>query len=395
MPSVRPRLVYFCNALDETTRLERSITSDSPAATQKVLQIALALKSSGVTTTLLSLGRGRQHGTGRWHPTKVTRIQGVAIVYAPYFDFPWLTHLVACLALPLILWRLRVQRPVVLAYNRLPHYLLGMELARWVGLRRFLDLEDGDILDGRGTIRQWIISMTAKRFDNLCNAGSLLAATSLAAQYAGSNTLPCYGVSESRFIQRDWNSRKLKVLLGGTLQRTTGAELFIKTIRHLRQSNQTRLNFLEFHVTGNGASENDMKMLANEAGEPIVHFHGNLLRSEYLDVLSSAHIGLVLNLPSSQLASTTFPSKSINMASAGLAILSTHVSDVPAIFKSNGAIYLEDENPYTLAQLLLELIEQRARLKATAQRGQDNIAETCSQEKVGAVLKAFFFTQRI
>lgn len=394
-PSPRPRLVYLCNALDEQTRIERSITSDSPAATQKVLQIALALKSSGVTTTLLSLGRGRQHGTGRWHPAKVTRIQGVNIIYAPYFDFPWLTHLVACLALPLILWRLRIQDPVVLAYNRLPHYLLGMELARWVGLRRFLDLEDGDAFDERSVIRQWIARVMAKRFDDLCDAGSLLAASSLTAQYSGLNTLPCYGVAESSATTRDWSVKPLNVLLGGTLQRTTGAELFVAAIRYLRQSKLQGLDLLEFNITGKGQSEALLKTVAHEAGLPLVRFHGSIPRTEYLGILTNSHIGLVLNLPSSQLGGTTFPSKAINMAAAGLAIVSTKVSDIPAIFQSDGAIYLADENPHTLAQLLLKLLPQRTLLEATAQRGQNKVAEVCSQEKVGAMLKAFFFTQRI
>jgi glycosyltransferase involved in cell wall biosynthesis len=390
-PSPRPCLVYLCNALDEKTRLERSITSDSPAATQKVLQIALALRSSGVTTTILSLGRGRQRGSGRWHPAKIVRTQGVAIVYAPYFDFPWLTHLVTCLAVPCLIWRLSVRKPVLLAYNRLPHYVLGIEFARVLGLRRFLDLEDGNVRDEGTVIRQWIARAMTKRFDDLCDAGSLLAASSLSTQYAGSNTLPCYGVAESSQTVRDWSANPLKILLGGTLQRTTGAELFVAAIRYLRQSNLKGLDLLELNITGKGHSEALLKTVANEAGLPLVHFHGSVPRTEYLSILTSSHIGLVLNLPSSQLGGTTFPSKAINMAAAGLAIVSTKVSDVPTIFQSKGAIYLEDENPQTLAKLLLELLEQRQLLAATAQQGQHRVAEICSQAKVGQSLKTYFF----
>lgn len=391
MPSPNSRLVYLCNALDEKTRIERSITSDSPAATQKVLQIALALRRSDVTTIILSLGRGRQRGSGRWHPAKIVRSQGIAIVYAPYFDFPWLTHLVTCLAVPRLIWRLRVQKPVLLAYNRLPHYLLGIEFARWLGLRRFLDLEDGDVRDEGSAIRQWIARAMTKRFDNLCDAGSLLAANSLSTQYAGSNTLPCYGVAELNETARDWSANPLKVLLGGTLQRTTGAELFVAAIRYLRQSNFKGLDLLEFNITGKGQSEALLKTVAYEAGMPLVRFHGSVPRTEYLRILAFSHIGLVLNLPSSQLGGTTFPSKAINMAAAGLAIISTKVSDVPTIFQSDGAIYLEDENPQTLAKLLFDLLEERQRLAAIAQQGQHRVAEICSQAKVGQSLKTYFF----
>ena len=53
----RPRLAYLCNAIDEATCLERGITSVSPAATEKVLQVASAPLSAlrpynnGITVT--------------------------------------------------------------------------------------------------------------------------------------------------------------------------------------------------------------------------------------------------------------------------------------------------------------------------------------------------------
>jgi glycosyltransferase involved in cell wall biosynthesis len=187
----------------------------------------------------------------------------------------------------------------------------------------------------------------------------------------------------------------LKVLLGGTLQRTTGAELFVAAIRYLRQSSLKGLDSLEFHITGKGQSETLLKAVAHEGGVPLVHFHGSVSRTDYLSILTSSHIGLVLNLPSSQLGGTTFPSKAINMAAAGLAIISTKVSDVPTIFQSDGGIYLGDENPQTLAKLLLELLGKRTLLAATAQKGQHRVVEICSQAKVGYALRTFFFAKLI
>jgi len=248
------RLIYLSNALDEGTRSERRITSDSPAATQKVLQIALALRKSGVSTIVLSLGRGRQKGTGKWFAAKVVRSGGVTIVYAPFFDFPIFTHLVSLLGLLPLVWRLRWTGRVtsILAYNRLPHYLVCMELARLIGWRRFLDLEDGDVRNEGAIVRQWIARILTAKFDTLCNAGGVLAARSLASQYAGSRTVCCYGVATSIFNDRDWLTKPLVVLLGGTLQRTTGAQLFIDAIRYLRNSGRQGLDGIEFVVTGKG-----------------------------------------------------------------------------------------------------------------------------------------------
>jgi len=386
-------LIYLCNALDERTCAERSITSDSPAATQKVLQITSAVRKSGVGAVVLSLGRGRQQGSGKWYPAKVVREGGVPIIYAPFFDFPVLTHLVSLFGLLPLIWRLRSSRgsPAILAYNRLPHYLMATELARLLRLRRFLDLEDGDVQEGGTALRHWLARAFSARFDRLCNAGGVLAASALGQQYAGQRTLCCYGVATPVAVDRDWGAMPLVVLLGGTLQFTTGAQLFAEAIRCLRASGRPALRDIEFVITGKGDMAASLQALAAQEGLPKVKFLGNVSRGNYVKAIQQAHVGMALKLPSSDLADTTFPSKVIELASAGLLVLSTRVSDVPALFREDGAIYLNSEDPQELAERLLWLVEHRDAVARTATRGQAYIAETCSPQKVGELLKAFFF----
>lgn len=390
------RLIYLCNALDEKTCLERAITSDSPAATQKVLQVTSAMRKSGVDAVVLSLGRGRQHGTGKWCSAKVVRERGVVIVYAPYFDYPVLTHLVSLFGLLWLMWRLSSNSAssAILAYNRLPHYLLAMELARLLRIRRFLDLEDGDVQEGSSMWRRRLARVMANRFDRLCNAGGVLAAAALGGQYAGKKTVRCYGVAHLVQNDRDWTKKPLMVLLGGTLQRTTGAQLFIQAINYLRALKRSELEGIEFIVTGKGADATSLQALSTEDGVPRVHFLGRVSRSDYVQATRQAHVGLALKLPSSDLADTTFPSKVIELAATGMLVLSTRVSDVPVLFREDGAIYLNGENPEELAERLLWLVSNRDVLAQTAARGQAYIAEACSPEKVGQLLKAFFFPDK-
>lgn len=387
------RLIYLCNALDERTRAERTITSDSPAATQKVLQVASALRRSRVGAVVLSLGRGRQQGSGKWYPAKVVREGGITIVYAPFFDFPVLTHLISLFGLLPLIWRLRSSHgsTAILAYNRLPHYLLAMELARLLRLRRFLDLEDGDVQDGGTAFRRWLARILSARFDHLCNAGGMLAASALGQQYAGPRTVCCYGVATPEPHDRNWDATPLVVLLGGTLQRTTGAQLFAEAISHLRASARPELEVIEFVVTGKGDMAASLQALAAQEGFPKVHFLGSVSRCDYVRMVQRVHVGMALKLPSSELADTTFPSKVIELASAGLLVLSTRVSDVPSLFREDGAIYLHSEDPQELAERLLWLVRNKGAVARTAARGQAYIAETCSPEKVGQLLKAFFF----
>lgn len=387
------QLIYICNALDEQTCRERGITSDSPAATQKVFQVTSALRKAGVHTVVLSLGRGRQHGSGKWHQAKAVRDQGVAIVYAPYFDFPILTHLVSLFGLLPLIWRLRSSNrsSAVLSYNRLPHYLMALEFSRGLQLRRFLDLEDGDVKEGGSSWRRWLARGLSAKVDRLCDSGAMLVASALRPQYAGPKTVCCYGVSAPVFNNRDWNAKPLVVLLGGTLQRTTGAQLFLETINLLRMAAVPEVEAIEFVVTGKGQMAPSLQALAEEEGFPKVHFLGSVSRSEYLETARRAHVGLALKLPSGELADTTFPSKVIELASVGLLVLSTRVSDVPALFHEDGAIFLDSESPQELAERLLWLTAHRDVVAQTAARGQAYVAEACAPEKVGKLLKEFFF----
>jgi glycosyltransferase involved in cell wall biosynthesis len=388
-------LIYLCNVFDERTHIERSVTSDSPAATRKVAQVTSALRRSGVGAVVLSLGRGRQQGSGKWYSAKVVREDRTPIIYAPFFDFPILTHLVTLFGLVPLIWRLRSSRgvsSVLLSYNRLPHYLMAVELAKLLKFRCFLDLEDGDVQEGGTAFRRWLARVLSARFDHLCNAGGVLAASALSQQYAGQKTVCCYGVANSVAVDRDWDAKPLVVLLGGTLQRTTGVQIFIEAIRYLRALGQPALRDIEFVITGKGDMAASLQVLSAQDGLPKIKFLGSVSRSNYVKVVQRAHIGIALKLPSSDLAETTFPSKVIEFASTGLLVLSTRVSDVPSLFREDGAIYLNSEDPRELAERLLWLLDNRDSGACIAARGQAYIAEACSSKNVGQCLKMFFFS---
>ena len=389
----RPRFIYLCNAIDEATCRERGITSDSPAATQKVLQVTGALRRAGLRTVVLSLGRGRQNATGRYYPARVKRVGGLVLIYAPFLDRPLLTHLISLLGLIPLLIRLRQPplKPVILAYNRLVHYWPGLELARWLGFRCFLDLEDGMIAGEGSRFRQCIAQFMASRFNKLCQAGAVLAASCLAQQFAGTRTCCCYGVASLPGAQtgRAGAAGPLVVHLGGTLQEATGSCLLAAAIRCLRA--MPAPPDIRFVVTGSGPGGAELAALAEAPGLPAVTYLGKVSRETYLQVIGGAHVGLSLKLASGDQANTTFPSKVIEIASTGMTLLSTRMSDVPALFREDGAIFLDTETPAALAAVFVRMAAGRAHLPGIAARGQAYVLEACSAERVGSDLKDFLF----
>jgi hypothetical protein len=389
----RPRLVYLSNAIDEITCRERGINSDSPAATGKVFQVTSALANAGVRPIILSMGRGQQHGSWRWHRAHVRRTGGQVVMYAPFLDAPLLTHVVTLMGLLPLVWRLNRKASAsiaILAYNWLPHYLLALELSRQLGYRLFLDLEDGHVPSMPG-LRGRLARAAGRRINMLCKDGAILATSSLAAQYPVPRTLCCYGVAGLPGPVRKW-SGKLRVLLGGTLQEDTGAGLFIDAVAELRGRQDPALADLEFIVTGKGAMEQAIKALVTSGGHPQVQFKGRLSRQAYLEMLDGIHVGLCLKLGASELGDTTFPSKVIEIASAGMLLLTTRVSDVPRLFSDEEALYLSSETSLDLANAIHWLLAHREQAAAMASRGAIQIQAVCAQSRVGRDLKSFFFS---
>jgi glycosyltransferase involved in cell wall biosynthesis len=229
------------------------------------------------------------------------------------------------------------------------------------------------------------------RINRLCGAGAMLAASSLAAQYPKPRVITCYGVaSPAAALPRDFSgTAELIVHIGGSLQEDTGADLLAAAVRCLRTlPDPPRMRLV---VTGGGESASELERLATEPGLPKVDFLGKVSRAKYLEVLSGAHVGLALKLKLGPLSDTTFPSKVIEITSMGLLLVSTRVSDVPALFGEDGVIYVEDETPAGLAEILQRISNDRLPLREIALRGQRQVQELCSEARVGKALKNFFF----
>jgi glycosyltransferase involved in cell wall biosynthesis len=377
-------VVYLNNAVDESIRAERAITTDSPAATNKVLSLARAMRVAGMRCIVLSLGRGRQNGTGVQHGATVRRMEHGAVLYAAFCHMPWLTHVVSVVSLAWLLARLIRNRPAlrVLAYNRAYHYLPALLLARLCGKRVYLDLEDGYIFEGRGGMRRLKNGLTRRLFSWLCPDGSMVASSELAGQLDRPPTMVCHGVCfETEAPYQDWSSRRLQLLFSGTLMEEVGCTVLLAALEILRSRHPEFALGAHVVVTGKGPFSGAFRSFAEQAPEWL-SFCGSMRRIDYLNVLKNSHIGVSLRMSAYEMGSTTFPSKVLEYAEHGLLVLTTKASDVPALFGKD-ALYLEEESPKSLAALLASLPGLRETLQKTAIRGRERVLRACAPEVVG------------
>src|SRR5437867_3817517 len=108
---MKPRVLIICNALDDVTRQQRGITTDSPAASRKIFMLCQALRLAGVRPFIVSLGRGRAGGSMELFPRALRRVEGVPVFYAPFSRIPFLSELISLLAPLGTIFRLRRQKP--------------------------------------------------------------------------------------------------------------------------------------------------------------------------------------------------------------------------------------------------------------------------------------------
>lgn len=203
---------------DDSTRVQRGIKSDSPAASKKVFSLCSSLILNKVNSVVVSLGRGSPSNTGKFFKAKVERINSVPTIFLPYWDILFLSNFFTLFALPFVIFHLNKKRgnKAYIFYNRLPYYIFGLLVCFLLRCRSFLDLEDGDKTAFRsnplGRLRNFLL-ITA--FDFFCKGGVILACSALASETRITNKIKCYGTIDRYSSEdSDFHNSSLTVLFG-------------------------------------------------------------------------------------------------------------------------------------------------------------------------------------
>ena len=123
---------------------------------------------------------------------------------------------------------------------------------------------------------------------------------------------------------------------------------------------------------------------------PRLTVHGRTTDAAYRDIVARCTLGLALKPRSGPLANTTFPSKVVELASAGMLVLSTDISDVRAVL-GEGALYLERDDPNELIALLKRVVEDRSEARRLAGLATRAVWDRCSPDAAGRAVAAFLF----
>jgi glycosyltransferase involved in cell wall biosynthesis len=319
----------------------------------------------------------------------VRRVNGIAVLYAPFSRVRIVSELASMFSPVGLLWAVRAKQPNrVVFYNRQTAYLPTLLVSKLLGNKNFLDLEDGEVAKGAGLTARLLVSCVKRAFDTICNQGALLACSALREFTAILPTQCYYGTASSNDPSQRFQSESVSVLMGGTLSPETGAELLINAIGRMRSSGAGWTSELTIQVTGTGPSLEGFQALAAVSGFPRLVVHGRTTNSAYESILRKCDVGLALKLHAGALAETTFPSKVIEYAAAGMLVLTTDISDV-RLALGEGALYLSHDSSEQLEALLERVVREPSHMQRIAQQGCERVRELCSPESAGQVVAAF------
>lgn len=264
----------------------------------------------------------------------------------------------------------------VILYNPFPEYLPLALLLRLRGTPATLDIEDAPT-SARGLLQR-VTRWTYRALTALTRPGRIVASRELAARLGLARVLPVYGVAEPAAPVVRFTAPELLVQFGGSLLPETGLALFRQAVRLLPPGAPIR--FVVTGIAPAGALDGLPESVTVAAG---------LDDAAYRALLARVDVALSLKLPSSEMGQTTFPSKTIEIAAAGILLVTTAVSDVPLLFDDRCAVILKGEDPRELADALLAIAHDRAEAARRAEAGRARVAERLAPAAIGRALLDF------
>ena len=384
------RLFFYGNALDDMTRQHRGVTTDSPAGTRKMLNITRALRTADVRVVIVSMGRGRSDGSGRYHASRVCRIDGIPVIYGPMLHRRGLSELltVAWLAWIAILLGFRFASARHLFYNQFSAYLPALAALRIMGKATVCDIEDGPVSSAISIASRSRGNAPPGLFSRLISSGALLACEALAEGTRIRPVICCYGaVKPSACPPKSPRSSQV-VVMTGMFDDATGVALLEATFEALAEDEEASKS-ARFEFAGFGPRLTSLREAA-ERHKIHATFHGRLDAADYARLLARASIGLSLKAIEGPYANSTFPSKVIEYAENGLCVITTDISDVRAVL-GNNALYLHADEPRQLVAHLRWASERPRDIAHLGQRACEHLQTTRGYQRVGEDLRAFLF----
>jgi glycosyltransferase involved in cell wall biosynthesis len=168
---------------------------------------------------------------------------------------------------------------------------------------------------------------------------------------------------------------EVRFLFAGSMDATRGVDLLLAALEFLPETGWR----LDFAGTG-PLKDRVIQTTQDPRWRGRVFYHSPMASTspEYQKLLSDTHVGLNCQRRSDPISQVTYPTKTFAYLSAGLVVISSLASSVPAVCGS-ACLYYDQETPAALALAMREAIEDYDGLSSRL-----NISEACEQYSFAA-----------
>jgi len=321
--------------------------------------------------------------------------RGFSCKYASVISLWGINRVFSMLSLLYFIPGIIKSKPKVIFYNYYPEYLLFALVLNFFIPRSdiYLDIEDaprGDSNSFRDRVNGFSLSLLRR----ISNSRLLCVSSEVAKGMGAFDSCIVNGIARQVDLKRAdvLLSETVTVHYGGLINRETGVDIFIGALKLISEEYSQYSGRLKFVVTGYGdlSDLNDFLQSPNYSNIK-VYFKPNVSKLDYDLILKNSDVGLSLRVSDSGYANTTFPSKVIEIASAGLLLVTTCVSDIETIFDTDSAVFLREQTAKELAKIFVSIVSDRGRFKLVASNGQVAVNNKFSLESIGKSLDDFIY----
>jgi glycosyltransferase involved in cell wall biosynthesis len=367
------------------------------AAARKMASVASAMRSVGHRAIIVSLPFVGTTARRAFYSSVVTLEGRTPAVFLATLRSKYLRKIFGPLFLAVFACRHVGIGDTVVLYNHAVEYIPALMVLRLRRVNVVQDIEDAPTNHEKG-VRGWANRVSFAATFKLTNSKKMVVADHVARELNLDDCVVIHGVASDdvgtsyRSDTVKWDELHaggtLKVHFGGTLIPETGVDLFCEAVELLAQDENRLDRHVAFMVTGIGELNKvrDLQSRIRASRKVNVEFLPELSKPDYIALIAMCHGSLSLKRPGSLIASTTFPSKVIEITAAGLALVCTRLGDVTSLFSDESAYFLPRYEPADLAEVILDMARDPDRVEKTARTGLDLCKHTFSMKTVGEAM---------
>lgn len=362
------------------------------AAANKMISVVRAIRDMGERAYLVSLPFLGQKCTKSLTKTMVLHEKGCPQIFLSTPSNKYARKFYSFISFAWFCFHEIDRNDKIIIYNHAIEYLLGVVILRLKRARIFMDIEDGPRSDELG-FKAFLHNGLFFIFRTITSSKALVVSSALAKKLEIREYCVVHGAIARSRIQEskikssyeiNYPKDAIDIHYGGSLSVETGIELFCEAVDILLLLQDQFLRKIRFVITGFGSGQMIKDLESRTLGSMVeISYSSDCTYAQYLELFSSCQIGLCLKLPESEVGMTTFPSKVVEITSAGLLLISTRVSDVPYLFNENTAVLLSRAAPQELAETILSLVNDPEKIELLARCGQRSALEMFESKKVG------------